>query len=231
MSAMIISSSTIKVPDIAPTEIFKIGNFIVTNTMISALVTTLILIGLAAVVRIFFIPKWRNTYDKKSGFRIFLEYMVNMFDGNAKDLTGHNSGFIGPVYFALAGFVCLGTLVEVFGLRPPTSDLSLTLAMGLITFVLVFSLGFRQKKARRLLHYLNPIYTISDCIVPFSLALRMFGSVFSGFLIMHLLYGLPAYFLVGIPIIGTFMFTIFHALIQSYIYMFISMSFINEATE
>ena len=217
---------------VVPREVFKIGSFPVTETMLSAAVATVLVILFALCVRIFCIPRWKNEYENKSAFRILIEYLVNMFDGNAKEQTHNNSGFTGAFYFACAAFICIGTFTELLNLRPPTSDLSLTLTLGIMSFLVILVCGFKSKRAKRLLHYANPINLLTDCVVPFSLALRMFGSVFSGFLIMHLVYTLlPLYMQVAIPAVGNVMFTLFHALIQSYIYMFLSMSLINEAME
>lgn len=224
---------SLNIPEIPPTVILgKDGGFFkLTNTMVSAAVTSAILIVFALIVRIFFIPRWAKTYDKKSGFRLFLESLVNMFDDNAVSTVGHNSRFVGPWYFAIAAFICIGTLTEMIGFRPPTSDLNVTLALGVSTFLLINIYGFKEKKFRRLLRYCNPINILTDAVVPLSLAMRMFGSVLSGYMIMEIIYGLPWFALIGIPAIASVMFTIFHALIQSYIFMFLSMSFIGEATE
>ena len=217
---------------VVPKEAFRIGSFIVTETMLSAAITVAAVVLFALAVRLFFIPRWKKEYEKKSGFRILIEYLVNMFDGNAIEQTHNNSGFTGAFYFACAAFICVGTLTEMFNLRPPTSDLSLTLTLGILSFLVIFALGFKAKKGKRLLHYVNPINLLTDCVVPFSLALRMFGSVFSGYLIMHLIYTLlPMWLHVAVPAVGNVIFTIFHAVIQSYIFMFLSMCLINEAIE
>ena len=221
-----------ELPSLQPEVIFFKGSpFKITDTMITAVITTVVLILFALVVRIFFIPRWRKTYDKKSGFRLLLEALVNMFDSNAEDSVGHNSKFVAPWYFAAAAFICVGTLLEMTGMRPPTSDLNVTLALGLTTFILINYYGFKEKKWRRLLRFANPINDLTDIVVPFSMALRMFGSVFSGYLIMHLIYSLPWFAKIALPALASVIFTIFHALIQSYIFMFLSMSFISEATE
>lgn len=83
----------------------------------------------------------------------------------------------------------------------------------------------------KILRFANPINDLTDIVIPFSMALRMFGSVFSGYLIMHLIYSLPWFAKIALPALASVIFTIFHALIQSYIFMFLSMSFISEATE
>ena len=229
---MIETRSEMELPSLQPKTIFFEGSpFKITDTMISAAITTVVLILFAVVVRVAFIPRWNKTYDKKSGFRLLLEALVNMFEDNAVSTVGHNSRFIAPWYFAAAAFICIGTLLEMTGLRPPTSDLNVTLALGITTFILINFYGFKEKKWRRFLRFANPIKDLTDIVIPFSMALRMFGSVFSGYLIMHLIYSLPWFAKIALPALASVIFTIFHALIQSYIFMFLSMSFISEATE
>lgn len=226
------------IPSIAPNEAFKIGSFVVTETMVSTTITALVIILFAIVVRVFFIPKWAKEHEKKSGFRLLLEYLVNMFDSTAWEKTGSAAPFVGMFYFGSSAFICIGILLEMFGFRPALSDFNVTLAFGLATFIIIIVLGLLHKGPKRLLHYVNPLYTLTDVVVPVSVALRIFGSVFSGYLIMHLIYNaiLPyqvARFILPVllPVVGSVMFTIFHAVIQSYVYMFLSMSLINEATE
>ena len=229
---MIETKLSMELPSLQPKTIFFEGSpFKITDTMISAAITTVVLILFAVVVRVAFIPRWEKTYDKKSGFRLLLEALVNMFEDNAVSTVGHNSKFIAPWYFAAAAFICIGTLLEMTGLRPPTSDLNVTLALGITTFILINYYGFKEKKWRRFLRFANPINDLTDIVIPFSMALRMFGSVFSGYLIMHLIYSLPWFAKIALPALASVIFTIFHALIQSYIFMFLSMSFISEATE
>lgn len=229
---MIETKLSMELPSLQPKTIFFEGSpFKITDTMISATITTVVLILFAVVVRVAFIPRWEKTYDKKSGFRLLLEALVNMFEDNAVSTVGHNSKFIAPWYFAAAAFICIGTLLEMTGLRPPTSDLNVTLALGITTFILINYYGFKEKKWRRFLRFANPINDLTDIVIPFSMALRMFGSVFSGYLIMHLIYSLPWFAKIALPALASVIFTIFHALIQSYIFMFLSMSFISEATE
>lgn len=228
----IYSSVNLDLPSLQPKTIFFEGSiFEITDTMISALITSFLLIIFAVIVRVAFIPRWAKTYDKKSGFRLLMEALVNMFDDNAVSTVKHNSKFVAPWYFAVAAFICVGTLTEMVGLRPPTSDLNLTLSLGISTFILINVYGFKEKKHKRLLRFLNPINLLSDLVVPLSMALRLFGSVFSGYLIMHLIYSLPWVARIALPAVASVMFTIFHALIQSYIFMFLSMSFISEASE
>ena len=215
------------IPDLKPREI-KIGGFTLTETMISFSIVVFGLILTAIIIRVFFVPRWQKS-KKVGDFQLLLEGLVNSFENNARELTGPSASFVAPLYFTLACFICLGTLVEMLGLRPPISDFNVVLVLGIITFVIVQFYGIRKKKLKRLLRYANPLNIVTDAVVPFSLALRMFGSVFSGYLIMHLIYSLP--FPIAYPLIGNLIFTVFHALMQSYVFMMLSMCFISEVME
>ena len=73
---------------IPPETVFNIGPLQVTDTMVSAFVTMLALVLFALVVRIFFIPRWRKDDEHVSGFRLFIEAMVNIFDSSAREQNG-----------------------------------------------------------------------------------------------------------------------------------------------
>jgi F-type H+-transporting ATPase subunit a len=215
---------------IAPNEIFKIGGFSVTETMLSGLFTVVVIVLFFAVIRIFFIPRWNRQPFKKSGFRLGVEKVVLLFDKNAREQTHGYAGVTSSLYLGLSSYICVATLIELFGLRPSTTDLNLTLLLGVTTFIMIFTLGFAKKRQRRLLHYLNPINWIIDGIVPFSMALRVFMSIFSGYIILHLLYAVP-FLSVGIPVVANVLLTLLHAVIQAFMFMYLSMTFINEAVE
>ncbi|MDR0856368.1 MAG: F0F1 ATP synthase subunit A [Clostridiales bacterium] len=218
-------------PEPQPRTLYQIGGFAFTETMLSAFLVTVLVLVLALVIRLAFIPRWRKSHSI-GAFRMVVEAVVTMFDGGAKDKTEHYAPFVGAWYFGVAALIFFGTLMDLVGLRPPVSTLGQTLVLGLSTFVLIHGLGFAKKGPRRLKHYLNPINLITDAVVPFSMALRLFGSVFSGYLVMHLVYHmLPFGTQIVWPAIASVIFTLFHAVIQSYVFMLLSMSFIQEAIE
>ncbi len=215
-------------PTIAPKVLYSSGDFNLTVTMLSSFIVTAVIIVFAAVVRIACIPKWRKDFTHMSPLRMFIEWAVGMFVVDSNELTGKYSKAVGPLYFGCSAFILFGVLIELLGLRSPLSDINCDIVLGATTFVMIFTLGFVKKRARRLTHYAAIIPLITDCVVPFSMALRLFGSVFSGYLIMEIIYGVCPYVL---PAVMEPLFTLFHALIQSYVFMFLSMSFINEAIE
>ncbi len=216
-------------PDIAPRVLYKSGGFTFTATMLSCSIVTAALIIFAVVVRVAFVPRWNKDFKHTSGFREFIEWAVGMFDKNSADLTGNYAGFTGGVYFGCSAFIMFGILIELFGLRSPMSDLNCNVVLGLITFFAIMVMGFMKKGPRRLTHYAAVIPLVTDCVVPFSMALRLFGSVYSGYLIMDIVYQTALKYV--LPVLLEPIFTLFHAVMQSYIFMFLSMNFINEAIE
>ncbi|MCM1367287.1 MAG: F0F1 ATP synthase subunit A [Roseburia sp.] len=219
---------TLETPEIAPKVLYSAGSFDFTVTMLSSCVVTAVLVVFAVVVRVFLLPRWEKDVTHVSGLRVALEYAVSMFDTDSRELTDKYSKLVGPLYFGASAFIMFGVLIELFGLRSPLSDLNCDLVFGVTTFAVVFTVGFLHGRARRFKHYATVIPLITDCVVPFSMALRLFGSVFSGYLIMEIVYAFCPYVL---PAALEPLFTLFHALIQSYVFMFLSMNFINEALE
>lgn len=219
---------TLETPEIAPKVLYSVGSFDFTVTMFSSCIVTGLLIIFAVVVRVFFLPRWEKDITHMSGLRALLEWAVGMFDSDSRELTENYSKFVGPLYFGASAYIMFGVLIELFGLRSPMSDLNCDLILGATTFIMVFVIGFMRKRVRRLKHYATGIMFVTDCVVPFSMALRLFGSVFSGYLIMEIVYGFFPYVL---PAILEPLFTLFHAVIQAYVFMFLSMNFINEALE
>lgn len=226
---LIASKNALEVPDIAPGEVFRIGQFPVTETMLSAFITMLVLVLFALVVRLFFIPRWRP------GVRQEVGDSASSSSGSWACSTHRrltrwtkHRNFLGGWYFAAAALVCIGTLMELTGLAPAhVRPQSHRIAGADDVCVRTLFRGARRG-VRRLLHYVNPINIMTDVAVPLSMALRIFGSVFSGYMIMELIYGVIP---VAVPALASVIFTLFHALIQSYIYMFLSFSFVAEAAE
>ena len=216
-------------PTIAPRVLYSIGSFDVTVTMFSTLIVTVFLILLAVIIRVVFIPRWNKDLKHTSAFRMGVEWAVGMFDGNSRDMTEKYSNAVGAMYFGCSAFIMFGILIELFGLRSPLSDLNCNIILGLITFFAILIIGFLKRRSKRLLHYAPVIPLVTDCVVPFSMALRLFGSVFSGYLIMDIVYQTALRNI--LPVVLEPLFTLFHAVMQAYIFMFLSMNFINEAIE
>ncbi len=125
-----------------------------------------------------------------------------------------------------------------FAILPPTKDYNVTLAMALMTVFLVLVAGIKYRGFKGWLKgFLKP----SPVMLPFhildygtrtlSLSLRLFGNILAGYIIMELLYlSAPLPVKTLIPV-GSFFFDMFDALLQAYIFVFLSSIYIAEAIE
>ena len=215
--------------EVFPSTAFTISLFgseiAISQSIVSGWITVGVILFIALLFRIFIVPRLKFVPGK---IQYSVEWLVNSFNNIAGNNTGHYGSTVGPIIFGFAAFICVGTLLEMLGIRPPNADLNTCIAMAISTFILIQVLGFRAKKGRRFLHFLNPINIITDLAVPVSMSFRLFGSILSGSIIMGIIYIAIA------PVVPAFlsvMFTLFHALIQSYIFATLSATFIGEAVE
>lgn len=205
------------------------------TTVLSYLITLIVLI-LGLIFRLFIFPKF--SYNNPKGFQNIIELGVEAMDNFAKNSLLDYSGQLAPYMFTLAIYMIFSALTELFGLRAPTSDLVSTFAMGLITFVLINFYGIKKKGVGGRLKGMAkptplvfPMKILSDVAVPVSLACRLFGNMLGGMIVMDLLKSVLGGYASGIPAVAGLYFNLFHPVIQAYIFIILSMTFINEAIE
>lgn len=214
-------------------HVIECGWFVVNDSVFSGFIVVFAILLVALIFRLTVIRKWKTT---PSPLQMFLEWLVCFFDKSADEMTEKYSGLMGPYTFGAAAYICCGVLIELFGLRPAIADLGACIALALATFFFIHTLGFAKNKARRLLHYVNPINIVTDLAVPVSMTFRLFGSILSGMVIMDMIYILVegtlfAVVPVVLPAILTPLFTLFHAFIQSYVFASLTLTFVQEAIE
>ncbi len=120
-------------------------------------------------------------------------------------------------------------------LRPPSTDLNFALALGLVSFFFVQFWGFRTLgpgylskffNLKGIMSFVGIIEFISEVMKPIALALRLFGNVFAGeVLIAVLIFLVPL--IVPMPI---YAFEIFVGFIQALVFALLTMAFLSIAT-
>lgn len=182
-----------------------------------------LLVLIAVVLRLTVVRKLKRVPGK-------VQTILETFVGGFSNMATGTPSFVGAYIFIAALYISIGTLVELLGFRPIMADLNATLAMGVSTFGIIFFYGFKAHGFGRLKHFLNPINIVTDLAVPVSMSFRLFGSITSGMLIMELIYGMLFTSFV-VPAIVSVLTTLFHALIQAYIFAQLTILFVQEATE
>jgi F-type H+-transporting ATPase subunit a len=123
-----------------------------------------------------------------------------------------------------------------FSLHPPTRNFNVTLALALVSIVMVFFAEFKHKGGRGWLRgFYKPMPIVGfvkvlDYIVrPLSLCLRLFGNIMGAVIVMSLLYSfaVPLIF----PAVISVYFDIFDGCLQAYVFVFLTSMYIGEAIE
>ena len=210
-------------------ERVDVGGFSLSMTVIYTWIIMAALTLVALILRLTVIPRMQETpKGAQNVLEILVENLVKYTKSNVGDL-GNNL----PAYlFTVAAFMVGSAILELFGVRAPTSDITMTFSMALITFVLINYYGLKVKGVGgRLKRYRNPMNLVSDLAIPVSLACRLFGNMLGGLIVMDLLYFAMGSYAVAVPSVVGLYFNVFHPLIQAFIFVTLTLTFIGEAVE
>lgn len=200
---------------------------------ISAFVVMVVLLAAALCIRVFVIPRFRYVPGK---FQLVLEQLVGMFDNLAKTNSPWRNGFLGAYVFAAAAYIFVGTLFELFGfqavttegisvaLPAPLSDVNAAIMLGVLPYCVIFSGAIAGNGLRGIGSALKEISLL------ISMSFRLFGALLSGLLVTELVYYFTALSYV-IPVLVGVLFTLLHAIIQSYVLTMLTALFYGEMSE
>ncbi len=215
---------------ITPPEVSIFGLHI-SETMLVTWMVILVLIVLAVLVRIFVIPRFKTV---PKGIQNVLEMFVEFCEKFTNSQLGKRGASFAAYIFTIALIIVSTSLIELFGVRPPATDINFTIALALMSFVLINAFGFyytgflgRMKWFIKPKAFMLPINMVTHAVIPVSLSFRLFGNMFAGMIVMDLLYSVT-YLAVGIPAVLSIYFNLFHVGIQTYIFLVLTLSFMEE---
>lgn len=201
-----------------------------TTTHVSILLICVILIIFAFIVRL----KLKDTDGKPGALQNAAELIVEMLDGMVEGSMGTKGKGFRNYLGILFIFMLLSNISGLLGLRPPTADYGVTLALGLITFFIVQVNNVRYNKFGAFtdlfkpVPFLFPINLVGELAVPVSLSLRLFGNILAGTVIMGLIYGLLAKVAFFWPGVLHVYFDLFSGAIQTYVFCMLTMVFVGN---
>lgn len=205
----------------------------VNPAFVSAMTVTIVLLIIAACIRIFVIPKFQLVPGK---FQMLLEELVGFFDNLAKSNSPHRNGFLGAYIFGAGVYIFVGTIYELFGLQgvtteglsialpAPLSDINAAIAMGCLSYLVIMSGGIAGNGIGGIGK------TLKDFSLPISMSFRLFGALLSGLLVTELVYYYINLSFI-LPVVVGIMFTLLHALIQTYVLVMLTALFYGEVSE
>lgn len=214
-------------------QISLFGVCTVNPGLVSGFVVTAVLLAAAALIRIFAVPRFRYVPGK---LQLLLEQAVGLFDGLAKSNSPWRNGFLGSYVFAAGAYIFFGTLFELFGLQAitttgrsitlpaPLSDINAAIMLGVLSYGVIFSGAIAGNGVRGIGKALKEVSLL------ISMSFRLFGALLSGLLVTELVYYYTALSYV-LPVVVGVLFTLLHALIQSYVLTTLTSLFYGEVSE
>ena len=180
----------------------------------------------------------RGFKDIPTGAQNVIETIVELIR-KYTDSQVHGSGeFLCSYILSIASLMLSSAFLELFRLRPPTTDITMTFALAFMTFIFINVYGLKKKGALgrvRALASPTPVVfifrVISEFAIPVSMACRLFGNMLGGMIVIDLLYTALGSGAVGIPSVAGLYFNVFHPLMQTFIFITLTLTFINEAIE
>jgi len=164
-----------------------------------------------------------------------LEMGVSFLNDFCKENLGEHWRPFAPWIGTVALYITAANLSGLFGLAPPTRDLTITAALALMSMALIYGGQFRcrglkggLKKFAEPSPVLLPINLMEVAIRPLSLCMRLFGNVLASFVIMEMIKVMaPAI----VPIPFSLYFDVFDGLIQTLVFVFLTTLFLGEAIQ
>ncbi len=201
--------------------------------LLAAVTVTGILLAAALLIRIFVIPRMKVVPGR---FQLVLETIVGLLDGQAKVPDPGMRTFVGAYVFAAGVYIFASTLFELLGfqavtttgrsvtLPAPLSDVNAAICMGCLSYLVIVFGGVRHAGLR------GAKAALKEFSLPISMSFRLFGALLSGLLVTDLVYHYAA-LRYGVPVIVGVIFTLLHAVVQTYVLTMLVGIYYEEVSE
>jgi len=183
----------------------------------------------------------------------FAELIVEKCKGLIKTNMGDYFKDFAPFIAAVLGLSGFSSLLSLFGMYPPTSDLNIVGGWAILVFVLITYYKSKcgpvnyVKSFGEPVAFLAPLNIISEVATPISMAFRHYGNILSGTVISvliaaglgglsNIIFGWLPKFLsnipilrIGIPAVLSIYFDVFSGLLQAFIFAMLTMLYVAGA--
>jgi len=206
------------------------------DTILGTLIAGAIVIGLGLYMRA------HLSSTKPTGVQLFFETVTSQVEEQVESTMGvRTAPFVVPMAIALFMFILIANWLAIVPTGhhpeyapPPASDANLAYALALLVIVTMHVTGIRKKGFGGYYHHLLtphwvmfPINLIEELVRPVTLALRLFGNIFSGVIMVSLIALFPAYILWAPDVIWK-LFDMFIGLIQAFIFALLTILYFSS---
>lgn len=184
----------------------------------------------------------RNLKERPGKFQNVIETGIEFLDNSFSENLGKERGrkyffFLGSLFI----FIIFGNYSGLFPgvgltkyLKAPTSSLSVTAGLGIVTFFFLQAASIKAKGFKGYLKrfvspmfFMLPLLILDEFIKPLSLSLRLYGNIFGEETVTEKLYEILP---IGAPIIMMMLSLLFCAL-QAVVFTTLVSIYLDEATE
>ena len=167
--------------------------------------------------------------------QVMLETAVTTLHNMVGEMVGEEGRRYVPYLMTVLIYIGVSNIIGLFGFKPPTKDLTVTMALAVMSIVLIEFAGIYAKGAKGWIKsfaqpvaIMTPFNILEIVIRPLSLCMRLFGNVLGAFVIMELIKQIVP---VILPVPFSLYFDIFDGLVQAYVFVFLTSLFVKEAVE
>lgn len=207
-----------------------------TPSIKSTIIITIALLIFIVIIRIL-MRNYDSTKPAK-GLILFVEKFVKLMNNFSKEMMGKRWKIFAPYFITLSVFLFVANISGLFGLTPPTTSITVTGTLALITFLMIQIFGIVSTGAKTYLKDLctpipmTPMNIIGELAFPLSLAFRLFGNILSGAILTTLVYSFFGWLSIIITPPLHLVFDIGFGLIQTLVFVILSAVFIaNKFSE
>ncbi|MCL2355653.1 MAG: F0F1 ATP synthase subunit A [Defluviitaleaceae bacterium] len=208
--------------------------FLITETTVNTWIVMGLILLFAIIVRIRIARV--DPLARPKGLQNFIEMCVDGWEKFYASNTNPIVMYLAPWFFTLILFLLVSNAIGIVGLRPPTADWGMTFPLALSTFLLIQFAGVRHRPKSYLKSiFLEPVFlfaplnVIGELARPISLSFRLFGNIFGGMVLLTLLYSLPWFVTLLLPIPLHMYFDLAAGLLQAVIFTMLSLTFVSLA--
>ena len=207
------------------------------DTIWTTAIAGVIVIGLGLVLRL------SATKAVPTRVEVFWETIVEAVEAQVEGNIGRPSPFVVPLAVTIFVFVLVANWLELLPsdgyLKSPSADVNFTYALALLVIIWVHANGVRHSGFRHYIKHvffppgrpawLAPFNLIEEIVRPFTLALRLFGNILAGAIMLSVIALLPFYITPALGEAAWDLFDMFIGLIQAGIFALLTILYFGFA--
>lgn len=179
--------------------------------------------------------------------QLAFETIVAAVENQVASTMGDQGLFVVPLAVTLFIFILICNWLDIVPttwpghhqlLPAPTGDINMTAALAILVILLVHITWIQKNGFKAYVaHYFKPpamflINVIEEIAKPLTLALRLFGNIFAGGIMLVLIADLPAKFIIPVPLFGV-VWELFDGLfvgpVQAFIFTLLTLLYFSSA--